>query len=611
MNDTKPGPSKRDKQVPEYDSRRSMHVLRLVQRCGMIVWPRIRDTWIWCVEWTAGLTVWCLAGLNLLGRLALQRWSRARQERKSQRNSADRAETESAVAISTRPENAHSAAIDQRRTQFRAGPRRVLNLSTTSRAAVSAALLLLAWYSLTPGRETSVTFDGPAISLTPDFIGPEPPQRDVQSPADQTSESPPDSEVASNDAEATADQIAKQLEDAERMRDEALEGLPPALQDAIRNPDADIKAVLDRDFGEGVNDDRALSRTGAHLAQRPAIDHGAMARSIVAELFRVGSDKCRDRGYRSLRFGNSINEVRRQLDIEGSADHEWLGSQEGGLYFEDGKLRGIRKVYPHDVVGYTRAATQLFGPAKKGDVFAFSGSDASGDYREETLIHYRCPHLLACVSVNTFRQRVRNLVQFTVFDREWLTKIFEAEVRQRSQLFSSVRGLYEHFEKLPDGWASAPEIPGTTRVVGTSRGTQGQKLNFVAYRGRNAGEVQNPRYHRYYEDSVVEVIEFENRYLAIEVHGYCDKSYSPHPLLAYRNPISEPSALRQDVLRCNSMLAQVYFQPKGTTIQTKPRHDEFFNFVTIHDWETQLGWRVRIRANNVLFLIRPGPPPKL
>lgn len=577
-------------------------ISRWVRRLICVLWPRFRDAWIWCIEWTAGLTVWGVVGFSLLIELIRRRWKHFRDSRQSEHEYSDDRSVAGADPSFLTPATDYRAAIGQRRVQFLAGPRREAELSFTRLTAVSAVLLLLGWYCLTPGRETAVTFDGSAVSLTPQIIGPEPHQQDTQPPADLD---------AVSDTEDSTDQIARQLKEAERMRAEALEGLPPALQDAIRNPDADIEDVLVHEIEGRGKDDRAVSRTGANLATRAKPAHNVLARNIVAELFQLGSDKCEDRGYRSLRFGSSIDEVRRQLDFEGTAENEWLGSDEGGLYFEDGKLRGIRKVYPHDVVGYTRAATQLFGPAKRGDVFAFSGSSSDGDYREETLIHYRCPQLVAYVSANTYRQRVRNLVQFTIFDREWLTRIFDAEVRQRSRLLHSVRNLCEHFEQHPDGWINAPEIPETTRVVGNSKGTQGQLLNFVAYRGRNARESQNLRFHRYYEDSVVEVIEFENRYLAIEVHGYCDRLYSPHSLLAYRDQISEPSALKQDVLRCNSMLAQTYFQPKGTTIQTKPRHDEFLNVVMVHDWETQSGWRVRIRDNNVLFLIRPGPPPKL
>ena len=230
-------------------------ITRWGHRLVCVLWPRLRDVWMWCTEWTAGLTVWGVAGVSLLVDLILRRWKQFRFGRQSEHEFPDDGDTAGADPGFLTPATDYRAAIGQRRVQFLAGPHREAELSHTKRVVVSAALLLVGWYCFpSTSSETAVRLDNSPTS---------PESRPLDTDHSAVSVVVPEAAPEAGDVAAP---IAAQLAEADRMRREALEGLHPDILAAIQNPDADLKSVIDRLARQAKSQKQSSSQSAEILA---------------------------------------------------------------------------------------------------------------------------------------------------------------------------------------------------------------------------------------------------------------------------------------------------------------------------------------------------------
>ncbi len=253
---------------------------RWLRRVMHILWPKLRRSWNWCVEWAVGLGTWCAVAIRLLLHLVILKWQRLRIRRHVNRLSPTTEQAAEAGAGRNASIAATRTVIDQQFDELRAGPHPMTDLTFSKRVAASAAMLLGGWLLLPTGESevTEIRNDSPATL----HIAHEESNHAASADPEREPVAKPDA-TTGND-ELAIDPIAERLAEAERTRRKALDGLPPAVLEAITNPDADVKSVVDRLAEQAANRRQRTSPSSEILATLSEFEPDVIA-AMSRELF--------------------------------------------------------------------------------------------------------------------------------------------------------------------------------------------------------------------------------------------------------------------------------------------------------------------------------------
>jgi hypothetical protein len=156
-------------------------------------------------------------------------------------------------------------------------------------------------------------------------------------------------------------------------------------------------------------------------------------------------------------------------------------------------------------------------------------------------------------------------------------------------------------------WQKIPSYPATTsKSLFLVDKLQSKSYKAYILTGKKVeGEYNSGKIER---ESLFEIQEHQDGSILIRLYAYCDPAYNPHRLLSYQAPSSQiySSAIEQEVIKCNSYIAQELFPPLGNSIQesTKTNQVSVLSSKKIYNWESMNGWFITIDENNVFFFLK-------
>jgi len=322
--------------------------------------------------------------------------------------------------------------------------------------------------------------------------------------------------------------------------------------------------------------------------------------AIVALVTKPTSYEYLEAGFKEFRFGLS------SATIQSLADENKVALREGrqNFFIEDGKLIGYERLYQDDNEGYLRQFREIFGGAMKDDTSeslatrrgsAYDmqrGPVSSVDRIETLLIRYYFPDSIAYLqatwrasaqaNINSVFRREHLL--FDIFDHSWVDA-------RLSEHISDCRDCLEWVRQLV-----ADENTGLL--------TLSDVLDYAG--AKHVYEAPD-------DDASVETLKLldeEGEVFIVVERALKDLDDCPKDSVSFgvhlgampakTNPVYKYKFLAIEVDRCNSLVAQGVFPPRGTTIETlKQRDSHQKSFI----WRTSDGWKVTVSPGSHIYLM--------
>ena len=326
---------------------------------------------------------------------------------------------------------------------------------------------------------------------------------------------------------------------------------------------------------------------------------------VVARVFSITSDSYTPAGFQDIEFGMSRAAVIAKVAIEQEAEGGWAISGDHGFYFEDDHLRAYTRLYRKDPESTVTTLKTLFGEPRPEDTFTFetatNDSFSGGSKRELLLIQYHFPRSVVYIQAawNTYLESGRiaggqSSTQLYVFDRQWLMSVLDDDIEQKRRLLVRLRELVELATNGVLDWDNLPSYPDTR--LEQRRTSQ---VSMRLFLGQTVGDTPH-RSLVLYRDLCLLASKNGEGHLGFTLYCYQAPDYSPHPQLSFQRTKGFP-IFRQDVIRCNAVLAQEFFPVEGSTLK-EVRETHGLNEVTGYAWNTKNNWAVGITAKNRFFL---------
>ena len=312
------------------------------------------------------------------------------------------------------------------------------------------------------------------------------------------------------------------------------------------------------------------------------------------------SNKYLERGFKVFRFGDSTAKVK-SLAAENKVP---LADGLQNFFIEDGNLIGYLRAYRGDNAGYLDRFRAIFGGATKenmsetlttrtGSTEYYTGTRVPTAHRHETLlVRYYFPNSIAFLQFNWRAGSKGNSVTrsedmtFVIYDRRWVdARLLEHVSNCRNVLqWASVLMVDENKQQLELSDAhDFPTFPGTTReYVSPADDAANETLKMLGKDGEALIVV---------ERALKNLQDRPRDSLSIGVHVRAMPDAS--------NPVYDHTSLSLEVDRCNSLVAQQLFRPKGTTIEILKRRDSHQKSYT---WRTTDGWKVDVSPESHIYL---------
>jgi len=327
---------------------------------------------------------------------------------------------------------------------------------------------------------------------------------------------------------------------------------------------------------------------------RPPITDG-----VVGTVTQATSDHYLESGFKEFQFGMS------RAEVQTAAERNKIPPGEGGqsFYFEEGGLIGYERLYHRDNAGYLAKFRDLFGGALSGNLTEavggyqgstsdFRGNSVATAARNESLLgRYYFPHTLAYLqatwgasaqgNVNSvFRQEHLAL---NVFDRRWADAGLERHVSECQDVLERIQQI------TAEENAGALKLSAVSAFLGAARKYEAPQAD-AAIETVKLLNAQNEPFV-VVERALKDLYERPRGSLTISVH----LPARPGPV----NPLFKYAYLAMETDRCNSIVAQDVFPPRGTTIQTERTHD---SHRTGYSWQTASGWTITVAPGGHFYL---------